>query len=245
MELVIDMTSGEAFASISETARMVEKGESTIRYFLTSQEFVLKSAEINTQTGLKTAQLLNELQIYDVCEKYKPSLLKASAQAGLRVYLHKVAGFEVQSTAIPQQPKANPFDGLGDAITAAVAELVRIELAKQVQSPSPDLDRPRAELPPSIVKLIDKREKTKQAYVALIEILDQWCKPKKFPNQLFADCAFLVAAKNGEISGVNPLLPFLKWGNSSGLSRATLCRARKKIKDGETLQKDPWAERDR
>jgi hypothetical protein len=82
-------------------------------------------------------------------------------------------------------------------------------------------------------------------YVALIEIRDEWCKPKKFQNQLFADCAFLVAAKNGEIPDVKPLLPFLKWGSFSGISRATLCRARKRIKDGETFRKDPWAERDR
>ncbi len=138
----------------------------------------------------------------------------------------------------------NPFDLLGSAITDAVANLVQLELAKR-QSPPPDIDRPRAELPPSIVKLIDKREKTKQAYAALIEIRDNWCKSRKFDTQLIADCAFIVAAKNGEVPEVQPLPPFVKWGSHDGFSRATLARARKRIKEGETFRKDPWAERDR
>ncbi len=140
----------------------------------------------------------------------------------------------------------NPFDLLGSAITDAVAKLVQAELAKHQPPTEPvDIDRPRAELPHLIVKLIDKREKTKQAYVALIGIRDRWCKSRQFQNQLFADCAFLVAAKNGEIPEVQPLLPFVKWGSHDGLSRATLARARKRIKEGETFRKDPWAERDR
>jgi hypothetical protein len=108
LELVIDTNSGEAFASTRATARMVEKNESTIRDFLAAREFDLKSAEINTPGGIQGARLLNELQIYDVCEKYKPSLLKAFAQAGLRIYLHKLAGFEVKSTAAPQSPSILP-----------------------------------------------------------------------------------------------------------------------------------------
>jgi hypothetical protein len=150
-----------------------------------------------------------------------------------------------EASPSPKQPD-NPFDLLGSAITDAVAKLVQAELAKHQSPTEPvDIDRPRTELPPSIVKLIDKREKTKQAYVALIEIRDQWCKSRKFSTQLIADCSFLVAAKNGEIPEVKSLLPFLKWGSFSGISRATLCRARKRIKDGETFRKDPWAERDR
>jgi hypothetical protein len=152
----------------------------------------------------------------------------------------------VEEASPSPKPPDNPFDLLGSAITDAVAKLVQAELAKHQPPTEPvDIDQPRAELPPSIVKLIDKREKTKQAYVALIEIRDQWCKSRKFSTQLIADCSFLVAVKNGEIPEVKSLLPFLRWGSFSGISRATLCRARKRIKDGETFRKDPWAERDR
>jgi hypothetical protein len=169
LELVIDTTSGEAFASIRATARMVERDDRTIRRFIGAALFDLKSVEINTPGGVQGAALLSELQIYEVCEKYKPSLLKAFAQAGLRVYLHKLAGFEVKSTATAPKQSDNPFDLLGDAIADAVAKLVQAELAKhQPPAESVDIDRPRAELPPSIVKLIGKREKTKQAYVAPI-----------------------------------------------------------------------------
>ncbi len=59
LELVIDTQTGEAFATIRATARMVDKGESTLRAYLTSRNLETKSAEVLTTTGLKTSRLLS------------------------------------------------------------------------------------------------------------------------------------------------------------------------------------------
>ncbi len=104
IELIIDTQTGEAFASQSAIARMVGKGESTIRYWITSQNIQTKEAEIETATGLKTSQLLNEEAVFQAFAKYRPELLVQCAKAGIRVYLHKMAGFQVNSTAL-QIPK--------------------------------------------------------------------------------------------------------------------------------------------
>jgi hypothetical protein len=53
LELVIDTGSGEAFASIRATARMVEKDASTVQRFIGVAHFDLKSAEINTGGGVQ------------------------------------------------------------------------------------------------------------------------------------------------------------------------------------------------
>ncbi len=103
LELVIDTQTGEAFATIRATARMVDKGESTLRDYLTARNLETKSAEVLTTTGLKTARLLSEEQIVEVVTKYKPELLAKFAKLGVRVFLHQLAGYEVKSTAIEQQ----------------------------------------------------------------------------------------------------------------------------------------------
>ncbi len=122
LELVIDTQTGEAFASISATARMVDKGESTIRAYLASQNLETKSAEVQTPGGIQGAQLLSEEQIVQVVTKYKPELLAKFAKLGVRVFLHQLAGYEVKSTAI----EVKSVDQLTDL------ELSKIYLNRQV-----------------------------------------------------------------------------------------------------------------
>lgn len=107
LELVIDLETGEAFASLRAAARMTDKENSTINRYVngtsqTSAQMTLLQAEILTTTGLKTSALLNESQILEVVAKYKPDLLIKFAQAGLRVFLHQLAGYKVNSTAVVQ-----------------------------------------------------------------------------------------------------------------------------------------------
>ncbi len=251
--LVMALWQGTGIATNKQLAEYFEISEEAV------QQVYHRHKEECTQNGVK---VLKGKGLKDVVDKLSttesriPSLTVWTQRStlGLGMLLQDSPGarkvrfviLDIVEEAFPKPPQTNPFDLLGEAITDAVAKLVQSELAKhQPPEPPVDIDRPRAELPPSIVKLIDKREKTKQAYVALIEIRDNWCKSRKFDAQLSADCAFLVAAKNDEIPEVKPLLPFLKWGSCNGLSRSTLCRARKRIKDGETFRRDPWAERDR
>jgi hypothetical protein len=85
LELVIDTTTGEAFASISAVARMTDKDTKSISRYVngglqTVAKMELKTAEIQTTTGLKTVALLNEKQILEVVSKYNPTLLMTFAQ---------------------------------------------------------------------------------------------------------------------------------------------------------------------
>ena len=80
LELVINTETGEAFASISAVARMTDKENSTINRYVngalqTSAQIKLLEAEIRTPNGLRTSALLNEDQIFQVVEKYKPELV--------------------------------------------------------------------------------------------------------------------------------------------------------------------------
>jgi len=104
LELVINEATGECFASQSATARMCGKGESTIRAFVLSQQWELFSARTEAQSGGKQSQLLNEDQIGECLAKYNPGLLAQSRKAGLRVYLHRLAGYEVRVQAVTPLP---------------------------------------------------------------------------------------------------------------------------------------------
>jgi hypothetical protein len=108
LELAIDTETGECFASIRAVARMTDKPEATIRKYVNgglqgAYKMELKTAEIQTAGGLQGAYLLNEHQILEVVSKYNPSLLIKFAQCGLRVFLHQLAGYSVNSTAIEQR----------------------------------------------------------------------------------------------------------------------------------------------
>jgi hypothetical protein len=230
LELVIDTNSGESFASQSAVARMCEVSEAAIRKWITSNQIDVIISEINTATGLKTSHLLAESSILEALAKYNPSLLIACAQAGLRVYLHKLAGFEVKSTSTAQNSSDT---GILNEILKTVQSLDRrlsgVE-SKPTASPSHE------ELPQSILNIIDRRDKKQQAYITLLEIRDQWCKTQGIEEGALGDYSFCEAARNGQVSEVLPLLDLVKFGSYTGLSRATLCRARKRMKDSEAYR---------
>jgi hypothetical protein len=71
LELVINTTTGEAFASISAGARMTDKSQPTISRYVNGTlkghtQMTLLKAEINTPGGLQGGELLNENQILEV-----------------------------------------------------------------------------------------------------------------------------------------------------------------------------------
>lgn len=59
LELFIN-EDGAAFASQRALARMCQKNEAVIRKWITAYQITVLSAEIQTETGLKTAYLLDE-----------------------------------------------------------------------------------------------------------------------------------------------------------------------------------------
>jgi hypothetical protein len=104
LELFINET-GECFASIRGTARMVGVTEKTIRNFLRADQIKVKSAKVPTSKGMQGADLLDEDAMMEVIIKYKPELFKQFAKLGLRFYLHSVVGFKSEKA----QDKVNIY----------------------------------------------------------------------------------------------------------------------------------------
>jgi hypothetical protein len=105
LELVIDNTTGESFASISAVARMTDKSNSTINRYVNgslkgSARMTLKMVEIQTPGGLQGSALLNESQIAQVIKHYKPELLERADELAVRVFLHGLAGYQFTSNAV-------------------------------------------------------------------------------------------------------------------------------------------------
>lgn len=113
LELVIDNQTGAAYASASAIARMVSTPSKTISVTqVTSYGVTLIKgvkidtpieAEINTVGGFQGVKLYNEKAIREFAKKYNPDLFDKFADAGIRVFLHQLAGYQVTSTAV--QPK--------------------------------------------------------------------------------------------------------------------------------------------
>ena len=100
VELYINNVTSEAFASQRGIARMCEVDEVYIRRFVTATNIEGISAEVPTATGLKTATLHTENTIVLCVTKYNPQLVPLFTRAGIRVYLHGLAGYKVTSNAV-------------------------------------------------------------------------------------------------------------------------------------------------
>lgn len=108
IEIIVNEETGECFASISALARMCRRNESTIRSFLTSRNIWGDEAKILTSTGMKTSRMFNEKQVFQTLAEYNTELLIKCAEVGIRVYLHRLAGFTFQVKQRPQQQQTQP-----------------------------------------------------------------------------------------------------------------------------------------
>jgi hypothetical protein len=100
--LYIDTLTGEVFATKNGLAKILNKPRTSLFRFLDSEGspvFEVLEAEINTATGLQGGSLFDENAILELAKRFNPDLLLQCAKAGLRVYLHGLAGFKVISTA--------------------------------------------------------------------------------------------------------------------------------------------------
>jgi hypothetical protein len=242
LELVIDLKTGASYApGYRALARICSLGleksvrdEQVRRHVSSLVEGAtvspLLEAEIETPGGLQGATLIPENLMAKTIRKFNEALSEKIDEAGIRVFAHKLAGYEVKSTATAQNSSDT---GILNEILKTVQSLDRrlsgVE-SKPTASPS------HKELPQSILNIIDRRDKKQQAYANLLEIRDQWCKTKGIEEGALGDYSFCEAAKNGEVAEVLPLMSLVKFGSYTGLSRATLCRARKRMKDAEAYR---------
>ena len=118
IEILIDTKTGESFASISGYARMSGKDKSTISRRCTVAFGITKTAQIQTESGVKTVSLIPENSIAEWIIDDNPVMAKQLLKAGVRVFLHKTAGFTVTSNAVEPQPQLPPVRDEIDWINA-------------------------------------------------------------------------------------------------------------------------------
>ena len=117
IEILIDETTGESFASISGYARMANKAQSTISERIGKLE--VKEAQILTTTGLKTHRLIDENLICEWIIKDNPTVATALLKLGVRKFLHDLAGYKVEQASISShEANINLASILGDKIEA-------------------------------------------------------------------------------------------------------------------------------
>lgn len=105
IEIIINTETGESFASVSGYARMSGKDKSTIsRRMQSVAKNEAKTAEIQTTTGFKTVALIPESLIAQWLPNDNPEMAGKLMLLGVRVFMHKMAGYEVTSTATEKVP---------------------------------------------------------------------------------------------------------------------------------------------
>jgi len=122
--LYIDHSTGEVFATASALANITETHHTTIKRYVENKllpeggtNTPLETAETLTTGGLQRGHKISEPQILSCIAKFKPELLQACAAAGLRVYLHGLAGYDYKPVATqPALPAADKFIAFGHTL---------------------------------------------------------------------------------------------------------------------------------
>jgi hypothetical protein len=143
LEFHVDEATGLAYASVRATERMLNTGDGTIRKFIASQsaeKFPCKTAEILTDAGLRSAELLSAEQVFLLAIKYSPELALKMGAAGANIFMLGMAGYKVQvdlpstvhgepmqSEPIPEPIKVssvkNEYDKIMEAAELAIQRL--------------------------------------------------------------------------------------------------------------------------
>lgn len=120
LELLINTQTGESFASVSGYSRMTGKSRSVISERLS--KFDVITAEVETGGGVQSVRLISEDLMVEWLPKDNPEIATKMLKAGIRVFLHGLAGFSVSSSAIESQPKL-PTHELAVQKARAIAEI--------------------------------------------------------------------------------------------------------------------------
>lgn len=138
IELVIDISTGESFATKRGYARMSNKDESTIRKRIQGAESKsLKTAKIPTPGGLQGADLITEDLIAKWLPKDNPAMATQLMKLGTRAFMHKLAGYEINSTAMLTEKFNLPKTYLEALKALVVAEEDKLTLQAKLDAQEP------------------------------------------------------------------------------------------------------------
>jgi hypothetical protein len=125
IEILINGNTGESFCSVRGYARMANKSVSTISERLPIGDSASNMSQIHTNGGLQGVRLITEDQIVEWLPKDNPIAASHLLKMGVRMGLHKMAGYSISSTAVKStavNPEPDEF-----------AEMrARVELAKSL-----------------------------------------------------------------------------------------------------------------
>jgi phage antirepressor YoqD-like protein len=95
LELVVNKTTGQAFASISATARMLGTNESNIRKYLKDnpEEITAIPATIPTPAGNRSSRLIPANDVFNLAFRYNLILAQRMGSIGANLYLLNLAGY--------------------------------------------------------------------------------------------------------------------------------------------------------
>jgi len=106
LDILVDQNTGKSYCSIKGYARLSGKAKSTISErvskLTSGSEILVKSAEILTTGGLKVVRLIPEEIIVKWILKDNIEVAEKLLQAGVRKYLHFLAGYEEKQPELPQ-----------------------------------------------------------------------------------------------------------------------------------------------
>ena len=139
IELQIDNLTGESFASQRAIARMCEVDAVYIRRFVSGTNVEGKTAEILTDAGLRSGTLHSEDTILLCIAKYNPQLMPLFARAGLRVYLHGLAGYKFTSNDVAERAIPVDFESALEALLTEVRAKKALEAEVKILAPKAKL----------------------------------------------------------------------------------------------------------
>jgi hypothetical protein len=102
LELVVNITTGLAYASISATARMLGIDRSNLKRVLKGgSNFTVLDAEVSTAGGIQGCSLLSASVVFSLAIDINPDLAKKMGDAGANLYMLKLAGYTTKIEEVP------------------------------------------------------------------------------------------------------------------------------------------------
>lgn len=124
VEIFINTLTGESFCSVKGYARMSGRDKGTISRRLQGvASSTEKTAEVPTGGGIQGVALIDENLIVEWLPRDNPAAASALLRLGVRMGLHKMAGYEVSTTATQSRPPVSNAPNYRKV--AATAESIR------------------------------------------------------------------------------------------------------------------------
>jgi hypothetical protein len=123
LELVVNTSTGEAYASKRAAARMLGVDHTTVLNYKGGDKNDQKTARISTSGGFQVVHLLSSSDIAKLAIKYNSALALKMLEAGANLYICGLAGYKVNLVE-KEFPTKSPIDLQIESHEAMIRELI-------------------------------------------------------------------------------------------------------------------------